>query len=240
MVAVGLVAADFVTAAEARLNEAPVSSRWSPALRWTALVAVVLGLVIAPWLLWGSAVEARVGAMLAHHEAPPYFGWWVIGLLAADVFLPIPSSIVAVAAGVFLGVGLGSFATFVGLMLGCALGYGFGFQWGPRTARKVVGERDWTRAEGWARRFGALLVLVLRPVPVLAEASTFYAGASRVPLGRFAAASAGGNAVIAVVYGAVGSLSADSGELEPALMAGFLLPGLAMLVVRLVSRKKQR
>lgn len=215
------------------------SSAWSPALRWSVLVAGVLGLVIVPWLLWGTAVEAWVGAMLAHHEAPAHFGWWVVGLLAADVFLPIPSSLVAVAAGVFLGVGFGSFVNFVGLMLGCALGYACGFRWGPATARKVVGARDWARAEGWAQRFGAMLVLVLRPVPVLAEASTFYAGASRVPVRRFAWASAAGNGVIAAVYGGVGGLSADSGELEPALMAGFLLPGLAMLVARLVSRKKQ-
>jgi membrane protein DedA with SNARE-associated domain len=202
------------------------------------LVIGVLGLVIAPWLVWGSAVEAWAGKMLVDRQVPPYFGWWVVGLLAADVFLPIPSSIVAVAAGVFLGVGLGGVATFVGLTLGCMLGYACGFQWGPRTARKVVGERDWTRAERWAKRYGAMLVLVLRPVPVLAEASTFYAGASRVPAAWFFAASAVGNAVIAVVYVVVGSVSADSGDLEPALMAGFLLPGLAMLVVRLVSRKK--
>lgn len=199
----------------------------------------VLGLVIVPWLLWGSTVEAWVAAMLVEQRPPAYFAWWVIALLAADVFLPIPSSIVAVAAGVFLGVGVGGLASFVGLMLGCAVGYGCGMQWGPGTARRVVGERDWVRSERWARRFGAMLVLVLRPVPVLAEASTFYAGASRVPLRWFFLASGVANAVIAAAYATVGSLSAEGGNLEPALMAGFALPGLAMLVVRLVSRKKQ-
>jgi len=102
-----------------------------------------------------------------------------------------------------------------------------------------VGEADWRRAEQWAQRFGAMLVLILRPVPVLAEASTLYAGASRVPIARFFAASATANAIIAVAYAAVGSASADAGNLEPALMAGFLLPGLAMLVVRSISQRKQ-
>lgn len=228
----------MVAQREAALSGEAVST-WSPVLRWSALVLGVLALVIVPWLIWGTAVEARIELMLASHEAPPYFLWWVIGLLALDVFLPIPSSLVAVAAGVFLGVGLGWLATFSGLMLGSAWGYACGWLWGPATARKVVGERDWTRAERWAQQFGALLVLVLRPVPVLAEASTFYAGASRVPIGWFVAANAIGNAALAGVYASVGSLSADSGELEPALMAGFLMPGLALLVVRSVSRKNR-
>lgn len=221
------------------MSEPSVSSPLSASARWSLLVVLVLGLVIAPWLIWGTAVEAWVGHMLASGEAPPYFAAWVVGLLMADVFLPIPSSLVAVAAGVFLGAAFGTVATFVGLTLGCALGYGFGAKWGPVTARRVVGERDWSRAEQWAQRFGAMLVLVLRPVPVLAEASTFYAGASRVPWLRFLGVSSLGNLVIAAAYAVVGGLSADSGDLEPALMAGFLLPGAAMLVVRLISRKKR-
>ena len=216
-----------------------VASAWPSTLRWTVLVVGVLGLVVVPWLVWGTALEHWVAAQLAARETPPYFAWWVVGLLAADVFLPVPSSIVAVAAGVFLGVGVGSVATFTGLMLGCVLGYGCGARWGPTAARKVVGEAEWSRAERWAQRFGAGLVLVMRPVPVMAEATTFYAGACRVPLFRFLGASVLGNAVIAVVYGAVGGSTVNSGDLEPALMAGFLLPGLAMLVVRLISKKRE-
>lgn len=221
------------------MSEPGVASPLSVSARWTLLTVLVLGLVIAPWLIWGAAVEAWVGQIVASGEAPPFFAAWVIALLMADVFLPIPSSIVAVAAGVFLGAALGTLASFVGLTLGCGLGYVFGAKWGPATARRVVGERDWARAERWAQRFGAMLVLVLRPVPVLAEASTFYAGASRVPWPRFLAVSSLGNLVIAAAYAVVGGLSAESGDLEPALMAGFLLPGFAMLVVRLVSRKKR-
>lgn len=208
-------------------------------MRFGVLMLGLLGLVIVPWLLWGTEVEAWVANELADDEPPAYFAWWVLGLLAADVFLPVPSSIVAVAAGVFLGVGGGSATVFAGLMLGSAMGYGFGSLCGPATARRVVGEAEWRRAERWAQRFGAMLVLILRPVPVLAEASTLYAGASRVPAARFFAASVLSNAVIAVAYAGVGSASADAGSLEPALMVGFLLPGFAMLVVRIISQRKQ-
>jgi uncharacterized membrane protein YdjX (TVP38/TMEM64 family) len=198
---------------------------------------LVIGFVLVPWLLWGSSLEAWVSGLIAQREPPAFFDGWVIALLVADVFLPVPSSIVAVASGVLLGFFRGGVAVFIGLTLGSVLGYGFGAKWGPATARRVVGDAEWQRAEAWAQRFGSALVLVLRPVPVLAEASTFYAGASRLPLHRFLLACCVGNAVIAAVYASVGSLSADSGDLEPALMAGFLLPGVAMLLVKYFAKK---
>lgn len=208
--------------------------------RWAVLVALVLALVIGPWLVWGSRIENWVSQLLVEPVGPAYVAVWIVGLLVADVFLPVPSSIVAVGAGVLLGFGVGTLAAFVGLTLGSLLGYAFGAKWGPAAAKKVVGELEWTRAEVWARRFGAGLVLVLRPVPILAEASTFYAGAGGVPVARFLAVSGLGNLVISAVYASVGSFSADSGELEPALMAGFLLPGAAMLAVRLATRKRDQ
>jgi 3-dehydroquinate synthase len=200
-------------------------------------VGLVVGFVIVPWLIWGASLEQWVSNLIAAREAPAYLDAWVIGLLMADVFLPVPSSIVAVASGVLLGFFRGALAAFLGLTLGSLLGYAFGAKWGPAAARKIVGEQDWRRAGAWAARFGSALVLVLRPVPVLAEASTFYAGASGVPFNRFLLACGVGNAVIAVVYASVGSLSAASGDLEPALMAGFLLPGLALLVVKYFAKQ---
>ncbi len=210
----------------------------SVSAKWTLLTGLVLAFVLVPWVIWGTSIELWVTRVIVHHEPLPYMAFWVIGLLAADVFLPIPSSVVAVAAGVFLGFTGGAIASFLGLMLGCLLGYAFGFKWGPPTARKIVGVEEWDRAAQWAQRFGVGLVLFSRPVPVLAEACTLYAGACRVPVVRYLMACSLGNAVVAAAYASVGRLSAESGDLEPALMAGFLLPGAVMLVVRLLTRKK--
>lgn len=209
----------------------------SAALAWALLVTLTLGLVLVPWLIWGDGLEAWVRHALLERQPSHFVAGWIVGLLAADVFLPVPSSIVAVAAGVFLGWGYGAAVAFVGLTVGAMMGYAFGRYGGAVMAKRVVGEREWKRAEVWARRYGLGLVLFLRPVPVLAEASTFYVGAARVPLVQYLTACSLGNLVIAVVYASVGSFTADSGELEPALMAGFLLPGVAMTVVRLIMRR---
>lgn len=209
----------------------------SAALAWALLVTLTLGLVLVPWFIWGDGLEAWVSHALLERQPSHFVAGWIVGLLAADVFLPVPSSIVAVAAGVFLGWGYGAAVAFVGLTVGAMMGYAFGRYGGAVMAKRVVGEREWKRAEVWARRYGLGLVLFLRPVPVLAEASTFYVGAARVPLVQYLTACSLGNLVIAVVYASVGSFTADSGELEPALMAGFLLPGVAMTVVRLIMRR---
>jgi uncharacterized membrane protein YdjX (TVP38/TMEM64 family) len=207
------------------------------ALRFAALGVVVLLVVVVPWVLWGSVVDSWVHGWLNHSTVTPLLALIIVLLLAADVLLPIPSSLVAVAAGVFLGFALGSLVVFVGLTLGCVIGYFVGASWGAVVARAVVGERSWQRAEQLAQRYGSGIVLALRPVPVLAEASTFFAGATHMPWGLFLLNVSLANAAVAVAYAGVGELSADTGHLELGLIAGCLLPGLAILIAGFVRRR---
>jgi uncharacterized membrane protein YdjX (TVP38/TMEM64 family) len=160
-------------------------------------------------------------------------------LLAADVLLPVPSSLVAVGAGVFLGFGNGSVAVLVGLTLGSVIGYLVGAFFGAAVATRIVGASNWRRAEQWSERYGSSIVLALRPVPILAEASTFFAGATRMAWRRYLLNCTLANLGIAVVYAGVGDLSADTGHLELALMAGCLLPGVAIVGAGFLQRRKR-
>ena len=67
------------------------------------------------------------------------------GLLALDVFLPVPSSIVSTAAGVLLGLGPGASVVWIGMMAGCLVGYVVGVQSAP-LARRLVGPAGLARA----------------------------------------------------------------------------------------------
>lgn len=209
-----------------------------PALRFVALGFVVLALIVVPWVLWGDVIELRVRALSEQPGATRVFAMSAAGLLAADVLLPVPSSFVAVASGVVLGLGWGSVVNFVGLMLGSIVGYVVGARAGVVVARRIAGEQGWRRAEEWSGRYGSSVVLALRAVPVLAEASTFFAGATRMGWGRYLLYSGVANLGVAVVYAGVGDVSADTGHLEVALMAGCVLPALAMLAAGFVRRRK--
>jgi membrane protein DedA with SNARE-associated domain len=148
------------------------------------------------------------------------FGLSGMGLLAADVLLPIPSSIVGTLLGARLGLVSGLLSAWLGLMIGNLVGYALG-----RLLLARFGER-------LPQAPTALALFLSRPVPVLAEAATFTAGAERMPLGRFLPVCAFGNLIYA------GALAANGAALIPdsALGVGLLIPMALPVVAWLVWR----
>src|SRR5687767_2292443 len=56
----------------------------------------------------------------------------VVGLLATDVFLPVPSSVVATLSGYQLGSAWGTLAAWAGMSLGAVIGFSLARWLGPR------------------------------------------------------------------------------------------------------------
>src|ERR1051325_8864098 len=105
-----------------------------------------------PWMKHGGLLAASLG----------------VGLLVADVLLPVPSSLVMVAHGALFGVALGTLLSLLG-SIGAAL---FGFAIGRRGGKlleRAVTSADRARANKMLARWGTLAVIVTRPVPLLAE-----------------------------------------------------------------------
>jgi uncharacterized membrane protein YdjX (TVP38/TMEM64 family) len=72
-------------------------------MRWVILVGLLLTLVILPFQIFEQQFE-QLGTWLAEGHASGWASAAAIGaLLALDVFLPVPSSIVSTGAGVLLG-----------------------------------------------------------------------------------------------------------------------------------------
>jgi len=157
----------------------------------------------------------------------------VIALLAADVLLPIPSSFVAAGSVSLLGAVQGGASVFLGMTLAAWLGYALGHWGGQPLAARMAGERELLRARMLMDRHGSWLLLLCRGVPVLAEASTLLAGATRVPLLRFALVTALGNAGLSLAYALIGVLRlAGTSALLAPFVFGMAVPGLGLLLVR--------
>jgi uncharacterized membrane protein YdjX (TVP38/TMEM64 family) len=141
-----------------------------PAMRWALLWVLLIALVLVPFLLF----EEQFNAVAAQATRGDATGWLaagsIIALLALDVFLPIPSSIVSTAAGVLLGLWRGVAVVWIGMMLTCVLGYAFGSR-ASGAARRLVGTKSLDHAEHLVRRYGDWTIVLCRPVPVLAEVS---------------------------------------------------------------------
>ncbi len=185
---------------------------------------VTLALVMVPWLLWGESVAEGFERWKASKPARSTVALIVVALLALDIFLPVPSSFVAAYAGVALGAGWGALASTAGLVISCVVGYAVAADFGRRGARRWIGPQAFEQVERFARRYGDSVVSLLRPVPVLAEASVFFAGMTRVPFGRFLALSTLANLVIATVYAWSGAVSASSGRYELVVLVACALP----------------
>src|SRR3954468_18100830 len=108
-------------------------------MRWSILIAIMFALIIVPFLIFEKQFE-QLGAWLAGGHAS---GWLsattIAALLALDVFLPVPSSIVSTGAGVLLGFWRGAAIIWIGMTIGCAIGYVFGVK-AAGAARRLVGE----------------------------------------------------------------------------------------------------
>jgi uncharacterized membrane protein YdjX (TVP38/TMEM64 family) len=128
------------------------------------------------------------------------------------------------AQGARFGVPLGTLLSTVGLVGGGIAGYLAG-----RMARRVVPVAGFEQADRWLDRWGLAAIVASRPVPVLAETVSILAGASRLPPGRVALATAAGALPIAFVYALLGAAVAGSAA-RPAAFAACL--GLSILALR--------
>jgi membrane protein DedA with SNARE-associated domain len=200
-------------------------------MRWIVLWVILIGLVLLPFLLFEQQFNAFAEQVTRTGTSRVVVASAIFGLLALDVFLPVPSSIVSTAAGVFLGFGAGATIVWLGMMAGCVLGYAVGAR-GSSAARRLVGDDGLARAEGLVRRYGDLTIVLCRPIPVLAEASVVFAGLVRAPYARFARLTAISNLGIALGYSAFGAYSLRMDSFLVAFLGALLLPGLFMLVSR--------
>ena len=87
------------------------------------------------------------------------------------------------------------------------------------------------RLESAQKRYGDVALVLMRPLPVLAEASALFAGVSAMPPLRFLVVVGTANAGIAVAYAYVGAFAADVDSFLLAVAGAFGLPLLALLAV---------
>ncbi len=209
-----------------------------PWLRWTALTLVVGGLILIPFALWEEPINAWSAELLGPAAGRATLAVLIVLLLASDVVLPIPSSFVSAGAVSLLGASAGGLTIAFGMTVAAWLGYFLGRWGGEPLASRMAGKSELERASRLMHRYGNWVLLVCRGVPVLAEASTLLAGATRVDRGRFLLVTTLGNIGLACAYAVIGVLALHGvWALLAPLAFGIAVPGLAMLLLRpLTSR----
>jgi uncharacterized membrane protein YdjX (TVP38/TMEM64 family) len=182
-----------------------------------------------PWMRHGGIAAAALG----------------VSLLIADVLLPVPSSLVMVAHGALFGVVIGTFLSLLGSVGAALFGFAIGRR-GGKLLERIVSPEERNRADLILARWGALAIVITRPIPLLAETVAIMAGASSsLGWGRMALAALVGSLPPALLYALTGAAIANFQS--TALMFGvvLLVTGSFWLIARLLephlnARKKRR
>lgn len=186
--------------------------------RLILVILAALLIPILPFVIIGELPGERWLSAADDHAL--HFGLSGSGLLAADILLPVPSSIVGTLLGARLGFVAGGLWTLTGLMVGNLIGYGMG--------RLLPGGHSPELPQAPT----LLVVLLSRPVPVLAEAVMFVAGAEHMRLIPMLMASITGNAIYAIALAGNGAMLLPASLLGPGLLLPMALPVIAWLLWR--------
>jgi uncharacterized membrane protein YdjX (TVP38/TMEM64 family) len=178
-----------------------------------AALPLVAGLPLAPSL---------AGWYADFQQSPPGRGTLVgivVLLLAGDILLPVPSAPLITLAGAHLGWPLTAMAAWAGLTLGAGLALAVTRVLGDRAAHRLVGPQELEGLREACDRHGVWLVLVSRPLPVVAEGVLLTVGLLEPRWWRTLGTATVGNAVVATTLAWLG----ERAEQHEALAIGVAL-----------------
>jgi len=213
----------------------------STSLRWVLLSLVILAFILAPFFIFGHRIEEWTNTFIQSAVRHSFISAAIIcAMLASDILLPIPSSLVSTGSGFILGLPYGFLASWLGMTIACFIGYWLGASSRKQLSKKLLGEDEIKRLENMNKRIGDWLIVSARAIPVLAEASVLFAGIGAMPLHRFILMSTISNAAISMVYTATGVFSASRNSFLLAFCAAILIPAIGIILFRNKEKEATR
>jgi uncharacterized membrane protein YdjX (TVP38/TMEM64 family) len=201
-------------------------------IRPLLIITLALLVPIVPFLAFGDSLEAMISQQLDPPPSALVVAALTVAILASDILLPVPSSLVSTIAGAQLGIVAGTAASWLGMTLGAVLGFCLARFWGRGLVAWLCKPEDVARLDLLGERYGSGMLIMTRALPVLAEAAVLLTGVARMRFRRFFLIVALGNLGIALVYSVLGQLARSQGELPLAMGASIALPLLATTIAR--------
>jgi membrane protein DedA with SNARE-associated domain len=208
----------------------------SPLQILLGLTALAVAIPLIPFFALGTRLDHAIATWLDPPPRPAVLAAAEVGILAVDILLPVPSSLVATLGGAQLGIAVGTVCAGLGMTLGAIAGWGLGRIVGrtavarldadARASLAAHGKHESRRAveDGFHGVLGPVLVVITRPLPLIAEAAAIMAGAAVMPFRSFLAAAISGNLVIAFAWSVAGALGREGDHLQWMLIWSLIVP----------------
>ena len=197
-------------------------------MRLYAAILAAVALTLVPALVLDDEIDAALGGEAGLARLRSYGPWaWLagIGLIVADLVLPVPSTAVISALGMLYGPWLGGLIGGAGSALAGVVAYAAGRWVGGPALRLFVGPAEMARLPRFFARYGLWAIALSRWMPLLPEALCGLAGVARMRAGPFLAALSCGSFAMGFAFGSLGAHYLD----RPA--AGLIVSALIPLAV---------
>jgi uncharacterized membrane protein YdjX (TVP38/TMEM64 family) len=168
--------------------------------------------------------------------------WVGVGLLVADIALPVPSSVVMVAHGALFGLLPGAALSLLGRSGNAVVGVLIGRRVASVLSRRPTLRRgsDPGRGGELVSRWGLAAVVFTRPIPILAESTLVAAAAMGLSAPAVVAAAIAGALPEAVLYAVAGTAAASSTSGAFIFVAVVILSGAAWAVGARMEAARRR
>lgn len=210
--------------------------------------AVILTIPVIPFLLWNNILEQAVNIWKEQAQLKPYqIILMTVILLTTDLVLPIPSSIVSVFTShelsrlitpSWFGLILAVLTVWLGMTLAALTAWMLGKLGGRKLALRMAGEKDFSTLNALSEKYGAYILVLLRAVPVFAEASVLVLAVTEVHFWHvFFWPVALSNLGIALVFCTLGTQ--DNGlPLWMVFLASVLIPAIISVTAKILLKPK--
>jgi uncharacterized membrane protein YdjX (TVP38/TMEM64 family) len=213
-----------------------VSFPWRTAILF---FAVALAITVS-FCLWGDAIDLMMRQALASSKSAGIAAVILYLVLASDIILPIPSCLAGTMCGVMLGPTVGFLVSFFAMNTSAAIGFVLGKK-AADPVKRFIGRNDAEFLERIHKKGRWWLILGLRPVPVLSEASLIFAGFSRLRWRDVAVPVLAGNCIVSAVYVFSGAyFSAEKESSFLAFAVSMVAAGVFMATCRIYDKLQSR
>lgn len=203
-------------------------------MRLAYLFIGLVALVLIPFFIWGDTLMVFFSWEHSLEFLKGYGSWaWAIAimLLVADLFLPLPATIIMSALGYIYGPLVGGLLSVAGSFASGVLAYWLCRMLGENAAIKILGQKEYERGKSISAKMGGWVVVLSRWLPVFPEVIACMAGLTRMPVKYFYLALATGSIPLGFTYALIG----HSGNINPGLAVG-LSAGLPPLIWFMINR----
>lgn len=207
-----------------------------------------LGISITAWIIVAAIPVLLVGLSfedtatqwvksLANH--PAKLLWVSFLLLTSDIVLPIPSSFVCTLCGQSVPWLLSAIVCGAGLFSGSMIGFALSRTWGRRLAERFSSVEQIELLDQKIRVAGVWWLILLRPLPILAEAAVLLCGVHRLSWLQFIGAASASSFVTAIAFSVLGTLSQQGPWTSFAWCISIMVPLTGLMICKYLFRQRQ-